>query len=57
MVDAGRSPPPASSVDVRDNTRSGVLELTLGANGYGWEYLGVPGSGSFTDSGSEPVFR
>ena len=56
VVDAGKSPPPAGSVDVRDNTRSGVLKLTLGADGYDWEYLGVPGGSAFTDGG-EPVFR
>ena len=44
-------------MDARDNTRSGVLKLTLGADGYDWEYLGVPGESTFTDSGSEPVFR
>ena len=57
VLDAGKSPPPAGSVDARDNTRSGVLKLTLGADGYDWEYLGVPGESTFADSGSEPVFR
>lgn len=57
-VDPGNTvPPPTGSVDVRDNTRSGVLKLTLHADGYDWEYMGVPGESTFTDSGSEPVFR
>lgn len=37
VVDAGKSPPPADSVDARDNTRSGVPKLTLGADSYDWE--------------------
>jgi hypothetical protein len=56
-VEPGKSPPPSGSVDARDNTRSGVLKLTLGADSYDWEYVGVPGDSTFTDSGSEPVFR
>jgi hypothetical protein len=31
--------------------------LTLRANAYDWEYVGVPGESTFTDDGSEPVFR
>lgn len=57
VVDAGKSPPPVGSVDVRDNTRAGVLKLTLGADSYDWEYVGVPGDSTFSDSGSEPVIR
>jgi hypothetical protein len=57
VVDAGKSPPPADSVDVRDNTRLGMLKPTLGADSYNWEYLGVPGESTFADYGSEPVFR
>ena len=57
VTDAGKSPPPTGSVDARDNTRSGVLKLTLGANGYDWEYLGVPGVSTFSDAGRETVFR
>jgi hypothetical protein len=56
-VDAGKTPAPPGSVDARDNTRSGVLKLTLHADSYEWEYVGIPGASTFTDSGSEPVFR
>jgi acid phosphatase type 7 len=56
-VEPGKTPPPPGSVDARDNTRSGVLKLTLGADSYDWEYVGVLGESTFTDSGSEPVFR
>lgn len=57
MVDAGKSLPPADSVDVRDNTHLGMLKPTLGADSYNREYLGVPGESTFADYGSEPVFR
>ena len=57
MVDACWFAPPAGSVDARNNTRSGVLKLTLGANSYDWEYLGVPGESAFADSDGETVFR
>lgn len=57
VTDAGRSPPPTGAVDARDNTRSGVLKLTLRADDYDWEYVGIPGDSSFEDAGSEPVFR
>jgi hypothetical protein len=56
-VDAGKTPAPPGSVDARDNTRSGVLKLTLHADGYEWEYVGIPGASNFTDSGSASVFR
>ena len=56
-VEAGKTPTPPGSVDARDNTRSGVLKLTLHADGYEWEYVGVPSASDFTDSGSESVFR
>jgi acid phosphatase type 7 len=56
-VEAGKTPAPAGSVDARDNTRSGVLRLILHADGYEWEYVGIRGASTFTDSGSEPAFR
>ncbi len=56
-MDAGKSPTPTGSVNARDNTRSGVLKLTLGADGYDWEYVRVSGVSSFSNAGSEPVFR
>lgn len=42
VVDAGKSPPPADSVDVRDNTRLGMLKPTLGADSYNRKYLAFP---------------
>jgi hypothetical protein len=56
-VPTGKVAPPPGSVDARDNTRSGVLKLTLHADGYDWEYVGVAGESDFADSGSESVFR
>ena len=41
--------PPTPNSEVRYKG-FGVLKLTLGATGYSWEFLSVPGS-SFTDSG------
>ncbi|MEP6894097.1 MAG: DNRLRE domain-containing protein [Chloroflexota bacterium] len=40
-----------STSQVRDNSASGVLKLTLGSNGYDWQFIPVAGA-SFTDSGS-----
>lgn len=57
VVDAGTFPPPADSVDVRDNIRSSVLEPTLGADSYDWECLSVPEEITIADYGSETVFR
>lgn len=37
--------------ETRSSSALGVLELTLGANGYGWRF--VPAIGTFTDSGSD----
>ena len=37
---------------VRDNTTFGVLKLTLYPTSYDWEFVGAPGGGTFTDSGS-----
>lgn len=36
--------------EARSATSAGVLELTLGASGYGWRF--VPAVGTFTDAGS-----
>jgi hypothetical protein len=41
----------ANSV-VRDATTYGVLQLTLHANSYSWQFVGDGQSGTFTDSGS-----
>jgi hypothetical protein len=37
-------------IKVRDNSSHGVLELTLAAGSYSWEFLAVPGD-NFTDTG------
>ena len=37
--------------EVRDDQTFGVLKLSLKADGYDWQFVGVPGS-SFADSGS-----
>ena len=41
----------AANSEVRDNTSSGVLKLTLNDGSYTWEFIPVAGS-PFTDSGS-----
>lgn len=43
--------PPLPNSEVLNNTTLGVLEVTLGADGYGWEFLPAAG-GTFTDGGS-----
>jgi acid phosphatase type 7 len=47
----GSQPPLAGEV-VRDASTYGVLKLTLHPNGYDWQFVNDPGSGSFTDSGT-----
>ncbi|MDQ3880216.1 MAG: metallophosphoesterase [Chloroflexota bacterium] len=42
---------PIANSELRDNTTYGVLELTLRASGYEWEFVSVAG-GTFTDVGS-----
>lgn len=36
----------------RDSNDFGVLQLTLGDGGYNWQFVTIPGSSGFTDSGS-----
>jgi acid phosphatase type 7 len=43
--------PFARGSEVRDATSHGVLELTLGSDGYGWRFVPVAG-GTFTDAGT-----
>jgi hypothetical protein len=47
----GSQPPLAGEV-VRDASTYGVLKLTLHPNGYDWQFVNDPGSGTFTDSGT-----
>ena len=44
--------PPLPTTEVRNSNTWGVLKLTLLPNGYEWEFLGAPGGGGFTDSGT-----
>ena len=41
---------PLATTEARSSASFGVLELTLGADGYDWRF--VPSTGTFTDSGS-----
>jgi hypothetical protein len=41
----------APNTEARNDTTYGVLRLQLGATGYSWRFVGVPGS-AFTDAGS-----
>jgi acid phosphatase type 7 len=41
------------TTEAKDNSTFGVLKLSLYPARYEWEFVPVPGSGSFTDSGSE----
>lgn len=43
--------PPLPITEVRDDKTFGVLKLSLRADGYDWQFVGIPGS-FFTDSGS-----
>ncbi|UCF75907.1 MAG: metallophosphoesterase [Betaproteobacteria bacterium] len=43
--------PPLPITEVRDDKTYGVLKLSLNADGYDWQFVGVPGS-LFSDSGS-----
>jgi hypothetical protein len=47
------SGPPLPTTEVRNNDTYGVLELTLGRDGYAWQF--IPAVGTFTDSGTQQL--
>jgi hypothetical protein len=43
----------APNSEVRNDNTFGILKLTLHANSYDWQFVPAPGTGTFTDSGSQ----
>lgn len=48
----GFRPDPAANSLVRNNENYGVLQMVLSADGYSYQFLGLPDGTGFTDSGS-----